>query len=73
MAWTGANLLLPPQGIEIQILERQAGRPVTIRLSYHRCYFFPPPQTKFKNAGLASNFYFLPLPLQITFHKSFYK
>jgi len=70
MAWTGANLHLHQQEIELQILECQAGSLVTIRLGYRSCYFFPLPKfnAKFRNAGLASIFRFFSLPLRITFH-----
>ena len=34
IAWTGANLHLHLQEIELQILECQAGSLITIRLSY---------------------------------------
>jgi len=61
MAWTGENLHLHPQGIELQILERQTCSLVTVRLSYRSCYFFLLPPTKFRNVGLASIFRF-PLP-----------
>jgi len=34
MVWTGVNLHLPPQGIELQVHEREPGSLATNRLSY---------------------------------------
>ena len=60
MASTGANLHLPPQGIELRVLEREADSLVTIRLSIETAIFFPLRPATFRNAGLASD---LAVPL----------